>query len=322
MSYKIENEVLLTDDGIAFLAGGSHRIMDYIQGTVEPNQDSIAAFWANIRARATFSRMASAKYAHVIFPDKQTILSDQFPIRPFVCLGNTYMKQAPEQEREKVIYPVDTLKAYHNSFYPLDTHMTDEGSLVVLGEMLKSVGVDAADTLAGMANQITQKETTFGDLGSKLNPQRTQDVLKLRRAWPHKGFHGFTGRNDGMVDILLNPEAPVKKTVLLFGDSFFRMMLPHLNAVFSRVICMRTRFYHQDVVRLVTPDIIFTGNVERYLSNVTPDREAHPFFLYSLAPGAEQPSLSPEFVAAYRSMLSPNTQYARKFFSSVEYIRP
>lgn len=133
-------------------------------------------------------------------------------------------------------------------------------------------------------------------------------------ARPRLQFRSPGDFNEGMVDIVINPEAEHDSTVLLFGDSFFRMMLKHMSAVFSKVICLRTWFYHPEMVELIQPDCIFSGNAERYLSAVAPDSEAAPFFLYSQFRNAGDLSADPKFLGAYRAMTSPASNYAKEYF--------
>ena len=107
----------------------------------------------------------------------------------------------------------------------------------------------------------------------------------------------------------------VNKIVLIFGDSFFRMMLIHLSAIFSRVICLRTRFLHPEMVTLIRPDVIFTGNAERYLSYVSPDTEAQAFALYPHLRGAEDLTMGGEFLAAWAAVTAPDSKQSKQFMA-------
>lgn len=124
------------------------------------------------------------------------------------------------------------------------------------------------------------------------------------------------------MDILISPEAAHDRTVLLFGDSFFRMMLQHLSMVFTRVICLRTRFLHPEMVTLIRPDVIYAGNAERYLSNVTAGSEAQAFALYPHLRAATDLAMPPEFLAAWRAVTAPRSVHSQRFFHRYTLPRP
>ncbi len=318
MSWKMDNGVLVTSRGMAFLIAGGHRVLDYITGKATPTAQSLANFEANIAGRAQLAARIGAPYLHVIFPDKQSVLREEFPVRPLNSLGETYLAALDPALRGAVLFPAERLREdCAEPYCPLDTHLTDHGSLTVLREMLARLGVAAEPALDAIEARITRDLISTGDLGSKLTPPRKQSMKKLVPGWPYRGFHGFTAANDGAVDIVISPEAPVQKTVLIFGDSFFRLMLAHLSGVFGRVVCLRTRFLHPEMVELIRPDLLLSGNAERYLSAVTADTEAHGFALYPLLKGLSAEAVTPEFLEAYRAILSPRSEFAQSYFETL-----
>jgi hypothetical protein len=314
--WRTVGDVLLTQNNIAFLIGGNHAVLKFATGELTPSDESLAAFLNNIASRVAQARSASSAYLHVIFPDKQSVLSDDFPIQPLHRLGDAYMARVDSDLRPHVLWPADQLKCQvENPFLPLDTHMNDHGSLEVLRMMLQAIEMSADAALERIESRIVRPQCWQGDLGSKFNPPLFQEGMLLAPDWPQMQFRSPGGFNDGMVDIVLNPQAQVDKTVLLFGDSFFRMMLSHLSAVFSRVICLRTRFLHPEMVTLIRPDVIFTGNAERYLSNVTPDAEAQAFALHPHLRGAEDLRMGGEFLAAWAAVTAPESKRSKQFMA-------
>ena len=310
--WRVENEVLLTYNGVAFLAGGNHQTLKYSTGELSPSAESMRTFSDNIKARSQHTDARAIPYAHVVFPDKQSVLVNEFPFHPVVKLGETYLDRISTDAAVRTVYPADDLRAVDGACMPLDSHLSDIGSLVVLRQMLNAVGVDQSHALTMIEQRIVKPRRWPGDLGSKLDPPLFQEVLTLAPDWELLELNSGGGFNDGMIDILFSPHASVNKTVLLFGDSFFRMMLKHLSGVFTRVICLRTRFYHREMVELIEPDIVFTGNAERYLSHVDSDENAIPFMLYRPVRGiAEQ--LDPAFLEAWRSITSPRAAQSKTY---------
>ncbi|HBD5430932.1 TPA: hypothetical protein KKL41_004388 [Escherichia coli] len=203
-----------------------------------------------------------------------------------------------------------------NAYLPLDTHLSDFGSLKVLELLLKSVGINATDTVKHISSCINKKQKWAGDLGGKLTPKMYQEGMILNPDWRYEQFKSPGGFNDGMVDIIISPDALLNETILLFGDSFFRMMLKHFSAIFKKVICLRTRFYHKEMIELVKPGYIFTGNAERYLSNVTSDKEAHAFSLYSYLRNEAPAERDNNFIRAFRAFTSPESDFSKNYFLS------
>ncbi|WP_156921827.1 hypothetical protein [Desulfovibrio inopinatus] len=321
LDYSISGDALVTGEGIAFLIGGGHAVQQYASGERVPTRQSLNNFAQNIAERVTLSKSLNIDYLHVIFPDKQSILTEAYPFKVVQCLGEEYLKEVDPAFGPHILYPVEELKRSSQSpFYPLDTHLTDAGSLTVLRLMVEKLGFDVPQAYERIAKCIVKPVRRPGDLGRKLVPMRYQEVLQLEPDWRNRYFISGGGFNEGMIDIILSPDAPIHKTVLLFGDSFFRLMLRHMGAVFTRIICLRTRFLHPEMVSLIRPDIIFTGNAERYLSNVIPDRDAWAFALYPHLRGTTELAMKPEFLEAWSAVTSPRSKKSQAFFERIEKI--
>lgn len=303
-NYKTFGDVILTSNNVAFLIGGNHSVLKYTSGELSPTQKSIADFSANIAFRKAIAHKRNAAYLHIIFPDKQSVMIDEFPFQPVHRLGDTYLSQIKGDIQSAILYPADRLRMISNpACQPLDTHLTDFGSLEVLRMILDQIGMDAPSALARIERCITKKVQSSGDLGNKFDPPLSQESLNLQPDWEATEFHSPGGfKNDGMVEIFINPHAEIDKTVLIFGDSFFRLMLRQMSAVFSRVICLRTRFMHPEMVTLIQPEIILSGNAERYLAHVASDREAHAFSLYPHLRNSDDLQMSEEFLTAWSAL--------------------
>jgi hypothetical protein len=311
--YTIESDIIVKNDGTLFLIGGNHSVLKYVQRMISPTDQSVANFSSNVSSRLEFCQSIGAVYKHVLFPDKQSIMIEEFPVKDIRCLGEYYFEKQP-QPFANVVYPTDILrKEPKEIFLPLDTHMSDYGSAVVLEEILKAVGMFDAQTMKELYASINLEVNINGDLGIRFNPPLTQKAIKLRPPW--KYFHVISGNqlNDGLVDILINPKAAMDKTIVLFGDSFFRVMLKHFAWMFSKVVCFRSRFFHPEMVQLIKPAVVLTGNVERYLSNVETDREGFPFFYYNYMRPEGTPT-DQKFLDAYMAVLTPQAERSKAYF--------
>lgn len=222
-----------------------------------------------------------------------------------------------EEIKSHVIYPVEELRALdREAFLRIDTHLSDDGSLEVLRILSERLDLEVGSALAHVQTRINRKVTSSGDLGSKLVPEVFQEFLRLDPDWTMHLFRGPTMFNEGVFDICINKSAPVDKTLLIFGDSFFRLMIPCMSAVFSRIVFLRTRYFHREMVTAIEPDIVLSGNAERYLSSVSNDRNAVPFFLYPYLRSGEGP-METALRDAYRAMLSPRSDFSRAWLAGL-----
>lgn len=94
------------------------------------------------------------------------------------------------------------------------------------------------------------------------------------------------------------------------------MMLLQLSNIFSEIVFLRTPYLHCEMIELTKPDIILTGNSERYLSHVNSDNEAPAFQIYSYTHNATTKP-SQEFIDAYRAITSPKAKNSRDFIEKL-----
>ncbi|WP_457253343.1 hypothetical protein [Pseudomonas juntendi] len=318
-NYQIQDDVLLTDNGISFLIGGNHSVLDYITERATPSIESLDNFKLNIARRAYFSKLAKCQYLHVIFPDKQSVLSAEFPIKAACRLGDKYINHIePEGLDKLVLYPADFLRGAlgQRSFESHDTHLSDSGSLVVLSRILDALGIKVSQALKTIHECINLKRKTAGDLGNRFSPPLIQESLTLNPNWNHTKFGSNGLSNNGQIDIYFSPDSTTDKKVLIFGDSFFRLMLPQLSKIFKQVVFLRTPYFHTEMVELTRPDIVLTGNAERYLANVSSDLNAPAFQMYAYTHNSNSKPSS-LFLNAFRAVTSPNSASSVKFFTEL-----
>lgn len=212
--YTILNDVLLTKSGTAYLIGGNHSVLNYITEKTKPEQVSYDNFISNISRRAYTSHLCKSKYLHVIFPDKQSVLDFDFPIKNTIRLGDKYVERMEKSPLNKfVLYPADILKQEncHAPYLKLDTHMSDHGSLLVLKHILNKIDEPADEAISGISKRIHRKKTSHGDLGGKFEPKLTQESIHLVPSWNYFYFSSNGSFNNGQIDIYFNKDAQLKK---------------------------------------------------------------------------------------------------------------
>lgn len=320
--FMTSNNSLLTNKNIAFLMGGNHSVLNYSIGKSKISDQSLINFQNNIINRYNFCKSLNISYNHVLFPDKQSVLVNEFPFNIEVCLGDYYLKNlSSDLLSDKVIYPLDLLRDEHNKtknvFLDLDTHMAENGSILVINLILKKLGLDNT-AVNDLYKLPTITKLHKGDIGRFFDNAVPQKVNCLDINYDYLYFKSKSLFNDGLYFILINKNGVYKKTLLLFGDSFFGNMLHILSYFFKMVICLRTRYFHKEMVISIEPDIVLTGNVERYLSFVDTDNNAPLFMCYdNFVKEAEDIKTKNTFPDIWKSITSPNSEFAKNVFNNI-----
>lgn len=286
-----ESDVLEGLDGYLFLSGGRHHTLSLFTGEKRIARASVAAFHDNITARAAFCQARGITYSACIFPDKIHALRRWLPgsSRISSLYLREYAGKAPSADAPEACYPIAVLDGCTDHFTRTDTHYSIPGDIAVARHLLER---DRPETVAALDRAIapflSERHDFAGDLGRKLTPHRTETTIALdiARLPPVEiAGNGVETGNDGLLILHKAPDAVTSETLLIFGDSFFRHLLPMLTLVFGKVVFCRTRFFHSEIVEAIAPDVIWTGQAERYLSRCAPDAERPHFLSYPLVRG-------------------------------------
>ncbi len=275
-------------DGYLFLSGGQHSVFSYFTGNRAPQADSPKVFWANFVSRAAWCADAGIGWRHVIFPEKCVVLRDL--LAPAMDISSLFLRYyAPlAPELAPVLYPLQVLTQDDGSCARTDTHYSARGNILVTSAIVQDLFPEAqAEFLSYSLALLQPREIDSSDLGRKLVPPRSEVVDCLtKRIVPFKmGSNGISDGNDGMIVLIESRAARSDKTLLIFGDSFFRAILPMLAVFYRRIVFCRSRFFHSEIIRAIRPDQIFTGQAERYLTRIVADSDRPHFLSYPYIKG-------------------------------------
>ena len=273
----------------------------------------MAFFRKNIVSRAAWAKANSVAYAHMIFPDKQSIIPESWPIGTPIKLGERYLDRCSDLDLP-ILYPTELLAEHKaETTSKTDTHITAYGSILVAAHIVEHLtGESQREVLDQLLGTIDSQEERDGDLGSKLQPPaRAIEKVSSARApgiWLHNNLQGG---NNGLIDLRFCKEPRYNKRFLMFGDSFGREMARYLQFWFREVVFLRSGYFDPDIANLLQPDFLLTENVERYLDSCASDDERPNFFMYPFIGGSPYcPSI--EFAQAFSAMLSvPRAPYRR-----------
>ena len=301
----IQNDVLCGHDSELFLASGGHHVLDYVRGNRTVSENALRNFSRNIHDRSAYAVPRCLSYIHLISPDKQSVFPDRLPIPDPMQVGPLFVAAASAASAA-ILYPIDQLRVTTSPTYlKTDTHFSDFGAI--------RVAIHAAEVLTGLQlgearrfleTTLVMRRSHVGDLGCKLVPEVMSDEVFARIAWPHRYFHNrIDGGSNGAVDILISPNAQIKKRLLWMGDSFGRQMSKFLSFVFQEILFLRTPFFHPDIFDQFQPDYLVTENAERYLPSCVSDDERPCFHLFPQLKGRKT-DYDQDFSRAFSAVLS------------------
>lgn len=288
---QVTDDIYESGDGYLFLTGGHHEVAAYMLGTKQPSAASRSTFVENQRQRADWCAAQGIAYDMWVFPDKLYVLRDKVPelgdLRSLFL--HRYRADPGWIPDLPVQYPAERLERQPRFMTIGDTHYSPRGEIELTSLILERLEPGQGEAFrreAGAA--LTGQSSYLGDLGRKLAEPR-RETLKVLEA-PLVRFtqvkNGVPG-NTGTLILIDSPEARSDRTLLIFGDSFFRVMLHHLAWGFRRIVFCRTQYFHQEIARSLRPQVILGGMAERYLAECLPDGARPHFLSYALLAGRE-----------------------------------
>ncbi len=287
----VENGVLFGHEGELFLAHGGHSVLDIATGRKQIDPAMFAVFEQNILGRAEISKSYGARYLHVIFPDKQSVLRDRFPFPDPVCLGLLYQHHCPQVSGHILNLTSMLREQTRPVFKRTDTHLNDYGIALACADILEAVTGQHQDLLKSLLNCPKKELAVPGDLASKLQGQPPENEVYFQPDWPIRFFsNSISFGNDGLIDIYISPKSIGTTRLLWFGEFFGRGCVKFLSLFFREIVFLRTRFLHDEMVFQLRPDVVVTQNAERYLDVL------HPRCCYAISalPSSQTNPLQPD----------------------------
>jgi hypothetical protein len=313
----IKNDVLYGKDGWLFLYQGAQFQFDFLLGKKKPSDISVNNFVNNLCERSNFFSQRGIEYKHVVFPSKP-IIKKQFLMEEYSDITslfkNHYESRVHNSNLSKgtCIYPDKLLidEEKHNStFRKLNTHNTGRGYLAITNALM----LDLNETLN--LSFTSETKNIGGDLVNMIDGSMRSDEEVLSPNMDsifHIGNRPFLIGNSNEVSITFNKNSQSDKKLLIFGDSFFKESLIFLWPYFKTIVYFRSQFVHEDIVDMYKPDVVFSGNAERYLSHVRSDTESSNILLSMYGDQSYKPNAT--FITAFKAVMS--CKYYPKFYDS------
>ena len=221
-----------------------------------------------------------------------------------------------------VLYPDFLSKS---DYYDTDSHINALGSLKVISNVLNEFGYP------NLPEPDLDDVLFHADLTRMMGDDKKEKVKKFKgftglpKSLLGKGnpiFESYTlnhalGSNTGALIFRFNPYALFNRRIILFGDSFFSNRLDVYQNIFSEVVFFRVPYILEDVVKALEPDIVLTGNTERYLYNVPNSNKPRPWFMNYISKKYDTNKISERDREGLNSLFSgkDSSSYKKKFGS-------
>lgn len=320
----IENDVLFGENDYLFLAHGGHYVLEIARGERHIPEESFVNFETNINSRIAYSQERGIKYLHVITPDKQSVMTQYYPFKNPISLGQLYLDRCSSISGS-AYYPRDFLQRCYTKgaqvFLKTDTHLTDAGSIAVSRSILEKLDRCSHEEFGDeLLKSVSGIEEYVGDLGSKLTPRLVERKVTFKgnpeQFWIQ---NGIVGGNNGIVDIRFTKHPKSRERLVFFGDSFGRELCRFLSLYFSQSIFLRTPYFHTDIIDAIRPTIIISQNVERYLDYCNSDENRPLFYMYPYMSNIEY-APSQLFAEALSAVCSYGREPYETFSAKIGYV--
>lgn len=288
--------------GRLVLTGGLHGVADMFRGKNPPSNLSISKFKKNIETRAARCKQVGVGYRHYVFPDPLTFAAPE--MQNPKAWRSYYKTYYGHNAHKDVRYPLSLLEGAPDLQLQTDTHYSHKGYARIAAEIADDLLGYNSEKILSDALSTAKDAEYIGDLGCQCDPEISKTTQHLSRPKGLRyGTNGLEAGNTGILDLLQNDEAVTDKTLLIFGDSFFRGMQSELARYWKRIVFCRTPYMHMRIMDAVAPDHLLTGMAERYLSSVVDDHQAPDFMSMPLVVGRAT-SPSPGFADLFNELFN------------------
>ena len=179
-----------------------------------------------------------------------------------------------DEEDKNIVYAKDEImdaKKDYQLYYKHDTHWNELGAFYGFKSFMKKVfpnfdGYSYKIKWQGL--QVSKDGETNFDM-----PNMMKVYNYFVDNWPKvyytsgSSFDEYVfGENDNKITVKKNKNAPIKKRIMVVGDSYRSAMMPYFGRIFSESISMHRVAYNPELLDKYKPDIVVAETVERYFS--------------------------------------------------------
>lgn len=269
-----DDQVVMGREGWLFFG---ETLADYAGVTLSNDElDSIAKRLSEV---SEYVKKQGKQPLFVIVPNKNSIYPEYMPAR-FGSRAKVRNLTLLQERMEALGIPF--VDAYHilldnkdsdELYLHKDTHWNNTGARLILNEIYAAYGIDEQYGLFG----YDIEESHEPDLYKILFP--TREYYEAQRIYADSTPYGYIGRLHSLDDITIRTSSPggIKKSILVYRDSFGRAMIPYMGGTFQNAVFNRSTPYDLSLVESTECDYVLFEIVERNLRDLgqirVPDSE-------------------------------------------------
>jgi hypothetical protein len=264
-------------DGWCFIYEGSNNYRDAYHDT---ELASLGDEWAKlIEQRQRVCDSLGIKFLQLVVPNKATLMPENFPEPLGAGITIIFQRLLEAAPNANLICPVENMRkpgVRDALFRCNDSHLTVAGNVLLAELMLDAVGISPVDVPCVEIIKINH----VGDLGSKFQVPVVEsffapqfEVGLLDRSKIEKTHEIILDGFNGIQQYFHNPSAPIKQTLLVFGNSFFERtpswgISPFMASLFKSFHFIWTPDFDIELITNLQPDIIIGQTCERFLNKL------------------------------------------------------
>lgn len=266
------NKAVIGEDDFFFYTVKGDNILDSYLHTDLRNEQELQQIMNTLLFRKDTLQKLGIELYNAYWPNKSTVYSEYVPKTLQSLKKDTLSKS--EQIIEYLKHnraPIEILDVSDNLYknknlkiyYKYDTHWNSLGAYLAFEKLMEFMSVDP---IAYDSFNVEWKETTNGDLKNMLSLCNNDNIKEVEPIYTYTGLVDSVRNietSNNYIKHIVNSNAPVKKTILLFCDSYANALIQFLQFQFTECYIVSTNFQLKSAIGL-KPDVVVCANVERY----------------------------------------------------------
>jgi hypothetical protein len=278
-----DKSAVLGREGFGFIYLGANRLTEMYKCEDQGHINAVTDAWQSVFSNRVDKLVESdIQYVQTIIPDKQSLIPDLYPYplntpTPHLAAIELRVLNEPIMANRYV----SALTAFQSAmrlsvFRKMDSHLAPYGAFTLFRAFVETMGEASIDE-----PEFTRERIILPDLAMKFVGVPFYDI-QLEAVEPEFARHRvkvddfapYTNHNGGRRVVWQNPAAPIGKSVIAFGNSFFSLggFQGELSWWMS-IYCKEFHFvWSPDVdfsyVQDKKPDVVICQTIERFLDKV------------------------------------------------------
>jgi hypothetical protein len=264
-------EAITGKSGQLFLHGGSNHVDElFLQSDI--HREKAPCWLALFEQRQAKALLSGYQYLQIVIPEKQSLLGDLYYRK---VSGSSKLLQDIERTNNNSYFSViEALSKYsaQDLFFRTDSHLNANGTFLLFKEIMVRLGLDINDEL-----EFNRSKHVVGDLGRKYHPitmweisNTTRDLPKDNRTVEYN-FSPPKKTHMGRQIHWVNPHAPIKKKIQIYGNSFAGAGTKQhdltfwFSHYFEECYFIWAAAFNDELITKFKPDFVIGQSIERFL---------------------------------------------------------